>query len=321
YIARSLDDIARRFNKSKPEIDKILEESRAKLLAERNKRPRPHLDDKILTDWNSLMISSLAFGGRVLDEPEYTDAAKKAADFILANLMDKNGRLLHRWREGEAAINGMLDDYAFLINGLIDLYEATFDLKYLEYAVKLTRQMLDFFWDEKEGGFFFTADGSEKLIIRHKDVYDGAIPSGNSFAALDLIRLSKITTEGSFDKKLEELLNAFSGAIRQMPSGYFQTLISLDFVLGPSREIVIVGEEDSEDTKNMIRMIYKKYIPNKVVIFRPTEKVKAEKATSIIPDLKDWPQENNKTTVYVCTDYVCDLPVTSLEELENVLEK
>jgi len=279
YVAHSLQDTAAHFNKmsfikqyqsaSLTEIRGIIKDSKAKLFAVRAKRPRPHLDDKVLADWNGLMISSLAFGSRVLKEPRYAQAAEKSARFIIKHLVRQDGRLFHRYRAGDAAIAGMIDDYAFFIHGLIDLYEATFNPEYLKEAKRLTDDMLKNFWDEKEGGFFFTSRDAEKLLVRQKEIYDGAIPSGNSIAALDLIRLSRLFAEKKFDTKAELLLKAFSPNISSNPDGYAQALIALDFALGPSREIVIAGSEQHDETDKMIDIVYQYFIPNKIVVFRP----------------------------------------------------
>src|SRR3989338_8994214 len=191
HVAHDLGEMAQRFGKTPQEIQKILNESRNKLFEVRKFRPRPHLDDKVLVDWNGLMISSLALGSRVLDESRYREAAEKSAQFILSALVRKDGRLLHRYLDGEAGILGTLEDYAFFIHGLIDLYEATFKEEYLKEAKRLTGDMVKLFWNDKEGGFFFTATDAEKLLIREKEIYDGAIPSGNAIAVLDLLRMGR----------------------------------------------------------------------------------------------------------------------------------
>ena len=321
YIAHSLEETASRFKKSPIEIEKILKSAKEKLFPARSKKPRPHLDDKILTDWNGLMISSLAFGSRVLNEPRYRAAAEKSAQFILKNLFSEDGRLLHRYREGESAIPGMIEDYAFFIHGLFDLYQATFNPEYLKEAKRLTHEMLRLFWDEKDAGFFFTAHDAEKLLVRQKEIYDGAIPSGNSVAALDLIRLGRLTMEKEFEAKARALFKAFSNKISQMPSGYPQMFIALDFAIGPSKEIVIVGEREAKDTKEMIRIIYERFIPNKVVAFRPPQKKEALGIVHLVPFLKEQLPLEGKATAYVCENYVCKLPVTTIEELQKLIKQ
>lgn len=331
YVAHSLQDTAMHFNKmslikqyqpaSLTEIRGIINNSKAKLFAVRAKRPRPHLDDKVLVDCNGLMISSLAFGSRVLNEPRYAQAAEKSARFIMKHLIRQDGRLLHRYRDGEAAIAGMVDDYAFFIHGLIDLYEATFNPKYLKEAKLFMDDMLKNFWDEQEGGFFFTSQDAEKVLMRPKEIYDGALPSGNSIAALNLIRLSRLLAEKKFDAKAELLLKAFSLKISSNPDGYPQALIALDFALGPSKEIVIAGAEQPDATDKMIDIIYRYFIPNKVVVLRPASTKEAQEIILLAPYIKDNIAIKGKTTAYVCVKYACQLPVNSAEQLKNNLQE
>lgn len=319
YIIHSIEETAQYFKKSPEEIEIIIKEGKVKLFEERSKRPRPHLDDKILVDWNGLMISALAFGSRVLDEPRYSEAAEKSTQFILKNLVKKDGRLLHRFRDGESAIAGTIEDYAFFIHGLIDLYEATFEPDYLIEAKRLTKEMLRLFWDDSEAGFFFTASDAERLFFRQKEIYDGAYPSGNSIATLDLIRLAKLTVEKEFEIKVETMFKTFSNKIYSSAQGLTQMLIALDFVLGPSREIVIAGNKESEDTKELLDVIFQNFIPNKVVAFHPAEASEAQVIIKLIPFLKDQLPLDGKTTAYVCENYVCKLPTTSIKKLDELL--
>ena len=318
-LRHTVEEASGRFKKSIPEIERILEASKAKLFEARSKRPRPHLDDKILTDWNGLMISSLAFGSRVLEDPRYRDAAREAADFILKKLVREDGRLLHRYRDGDASILGTIEDYAFFIHGLVDLYEATFEARYLAEAKRLTQEMVRLFWDERDGGFFFTAADGEKLIVRQKEIYDGALPSGNSVAALDLLRVGRLTMNKELEKKAESLFSAFSSQIRQNPEAYVQVLIALDFALGPSQEIVIAAGEGAPETKEFLKAIYSRFIPNKVLVFHPNE-VRAKTAIeALVPFIENQLPVNNKPTVYVCKNYVCQFPTTKLSEMEKLL--
>ena len=192
-----LDAFAKKEGMGPADLKNILEESRRKLFIEREKRIHPHKDDKILTDWNGLMIAALAKGSQALDEPQYAKAAARAADFILKRLRRSDGRLLHMFRDGESPLPGYLDDYAFLVWGLIDLYESTFDVRYLKEAISLNEEMIKLFWDKKDGGLFFSGEDNEKLIMNRKEIYDGAIPSGNSVAALNLLKLGRITAKGA----------------------------------------------------------------------------------------------------------------------------
>ena len=318
-LARSMEDASKKFNQTLPEIERILPESKKKLFEARLKRPRPHRDDKILTDWNGLMISSLAAGGSVLEDPGLTQAARKAADFILEKLVTEDGRLLHRYREGEAAISGTLEDYAFFIHGLYDLYEATFEARYLTEARRLTEEMVRLFWDEERGGFFFTAKDAEKLIIRQKEIYDGAIPSGNSVAALALLRVGRLTMKKDFEKKAENLFQIFSNQIRQNSEASPQLLVALDFALGPTREIVIAGEESNPRTQALLKAVRSRFIPNKVLAFHSLDEKKARAVEALIPFTQNQLPVKGKPAAYVCKNYVCQFPVTETSELEKLL--
>ncbi len=318
YVASSVEETAKHFSKSPEEIQKMIDQAKDKLFKIRAKRPRPHLDYKILTDWNGLMISSLAFGSRVLEEPKYKVAAKKAADFILGKLKQSDGRLLHRWRKGEAAIPGFVDDYAFFILGLLDLYEATFDPIYLEEAKFFTQEMTRLFWDDKAGGFFFTGVDAEKLITRSKEVYDGAIPSGNSVAALCLLRVGRMTMNREFEQLAQSTLDAFSAELSQYPSGYPQMLIALDFAFGPSREIVIAGEENQ--VQAILHEIYIRFLPNTVVILHPSQGEARKKIESLAPFVAKQTLVEGKPAIYICKNYVCDLPVTDISKLKELLK-
>ncbi len=321
YQRLSVQAAADQFKKSPQETEEILEEARQKLFAARGRRLRPHLDDKILTDWNGLMISSFAFASRVLQEPRYLAAARKAADFISTKMRRSDGRLLHRYRDGEAAIAAYLEDYAFFIHSLIDLYEASFDPDYLGQAKQLCAEMIRLFWDEKSGGFYLTGADAETLILRPKEVYDGAIPSGNSIAALDLIRMGRLTMEKEFEKKAESLMNAFANQVSQNPSSYSQLLIALDFAVGPSKEIVISGQARSEETAEVLRLLYQTFFPNKVVAFRPSNDAEAEKIISLVPFLARQKSVDGKTTLYACESYACKIPLTDLQEIKQEIQR
>ncbi|MFH1748282.1 MAG: thioredoxin domain-containing protein, partial [Planctomycetota bacterium] len=255
HHARPLADLARELDLSEEELRDRLETARQRLFEARERRIHPIKDDKILTDWNGLMIAALAKAARALDEPQYAVAAQRAADFVLTNLRDKHGRLLKRYRQGEAGLPAHLDDYAFMVWGLLDLYEANFEVRNLEAALGLTRAMLTHFWDESAGGLYFTAADGEDLLVRTKAVYDGAIPSGNSVAMLNLLRLGRITADAELEAKASAIGQAFSAQVSRMTSAHTQLLCALDFGVGPSFEVVIAGQPDAEDTKRMLRAL------------------------------------------------------------------
>ncbi len=321
YVAHSLEETAKQFKKSSDEIETALKESRQTLFSIRSKRLRPHLDDKVLTDWNGLMISSLAFGSRVLNEPRYRDAVQKAADFLLEKMKREDGRLMHRYRDGEVAITGFIEDYAFFTHGLIDLYEATFDPRYLEEANFFLKNMFPLFWDESGGGFFLTGKDAEKLIARTKELYDGALPSGNSVATLSLLRVGRLTMNREMAGWARSTLDAFSPEIDKFPAGYPQMSMALDFALGPFREIVIAGDQTEPGTQAMIRTIYGRFLPNKVVALHPKEMEDAKKIEALSPFIERQIMINGKPTAYVCKNYVCDFPTTDVEKLRELLQK
>ncbi len=319
YLRRPLRELAQSFGMSADEFESRIDKSRKKLFAVREKRVHPHKDDKVLTDWNGLMIAALSKGASAFGDPLYSDAAKRAADFVLGKMRDGRGRLLHRWRDGDAGIGGSIDDYSFFIWGLLELYESTFDIKYLKAALDLQKEMTGLFWDDRNGGFYFTSHDAEELITRHKEIYDGAIPSGNSVAMLNLLRIGRITGDAAYDEMASKLAKAFSGTVEQAPMAYTQLLSSLDFAIGPSYEVVVVGDPASPDTKEMLSAFRKKYSPNKVLIFKGTGDVSG--VTAIAEFTKGQSSIDGKATAYVCLDHVCNLPTTDLNKALELLAK
>jgi len=318
YLTKSLGDTASELDVSIPELQNRLESIRQKLFAHREERVHPHKDDKILTDWNGLMVAAMARGARILDEPGYASAAKRAVDFIFSNMLDSDEHLLHRYRDGEAAIPAHLDDYTFLIHGMLELYETTFEVDYLKKALSLNEYLLDHFWDKENGGFYFTADDGEALLIRQKEIYDGAIPSGNSIAMLNLLRLGRITANPDLEEKAARIGRAFFENVRQLPSAHTQLMIAVDFAVGPSLEVVIVGNSRAKETKEMLQAIGSKFIPNKVVILLPIG-IDSTEIKGIAPFTTDQPSIDNKTTAYVCVNHNCKLPTTDIEKMLSLL--
>ncbi len=317
--AHSVEECARKFGVSPRDVEASLEKARSVLFPLREERPRPHLDDKVLVDWNGLLISSLAYAGRVLDEPRYITAAEEAARFILTN-MYREGRLLHRYRDGEAAISGMLEDYAFFINALIDLYEATFDVLYIEKAVALHEAMAAQFADEENGGFYLTAKDAEGLIYRPREIYDGAIPSGNSMAALALVRLYHITFDSDYQDQYEKLFASFAGNILQRPSAYTQMLMAYDFAVGPAAEIVIAGPREDKATGTLADAVYDSFLPNRVIIHRDSNDAKAKRIQRLSPFIENQRPLNDKPTAYFCENSVCQKPTGDIAEWKRMLQ-
>src|SRR3990170_2221406 len=318
HLKKSIPAIASQLKISEQELEKRLDAAREKLFSVREKRIHPHKDDKILTDWNGLMITALAKGGQVFNELKYAEAAKRAADFILKNLRKPDGRLLHRYRDGQAAVQAHVDDYAFLIWGLLELYETSFDINYLKTAIDLNRDLIKHFWDDISGGFYFTADDGENLLLRNKEIYDGAIPSGNSVSMLNLLRLDRITANSDFEEKAEKIGSAFSKTIKQFPAAHTELMVALDFGVGPSYEVVIVGDSQADDTKAMIKAIRRQFVPNKVVLLRQTEKEEPD-IIRIAEFTKSQLSLDGKATAYVCLTYVCKLPTTDISKMLELL--
>jgi uncharacterized protein YyaL (SSP411 family) len=318
HLENSLDEISDTLGIKKEDINRKIEKIRKTLFNAREKRIHPHKDDKILTDWNGLMISAISKGAQVFSDEKYLKAAIHSADFIIDNLYE-NSRLLHRYRDGEAAIKANLDDYAFFIYGLLDLYEASFDLKYLEFAIELNNTLLNHFWDGENGGFYFTPDDGEEILVRKKESYDSAIPSGNSIQMLNLLKLSKITENEEFKHKAVEIEKAFSKDVIMAPMAYTQFIVAIDFKLGPSYEIVIAGTPDNKDTNMMLNSIRSHYIPNKTVVLRPPND-EASKILELINSLEFKKQENDKSTAYICSDNTCKAPTNNLNAMLKFLD-
>jgi uncharacterized protein YyaL (SSP411 family) len=268
------------------------------LLDARSQRQRPHRDDKILTDWNGLMIGALAYGARVLGEPRYAQAAAQAATFLLERLQS-NGQLLHRFRDGQADIAGFLDDYAFFSWGLLELYEATFEERWLTESHRWTREMVRLFWDGVEGGFFFSGPQNETLIARPKDLYDGAVPSGNSVAALLLVQLELLTMDQEFRVRAEQLFRAFASQAARAPHAVPQFLIAADLWLGPSQKVILAGDPVAPSTQQMVRAVASRFLPRAVLALQPG---------------------HGQPTIAMCRQHVCERPMTDVQAAVASLE-
>ncbi|MHC1578531.1 MAG: thioredoxin domain-containing protein, partial [Dehalococcoidia bacterium] len=302
HLKKSLEELASDFSLSQHDLQEHLEAVRQKLFVYREKRVHPMKDDKILTDWNGLMIAALAKAAQAFDEPEYAEAARRAADFVLGNMRQPDGRLWHRYRDGQAGIQANLDDYSFLVWGLLELYEANFDTRHLEVALELNSAMAKHFWDEGGGGLYLIPDDGENLLIRKKEIYDGAVPSGNSVAMLNLFRLGHMTATPDLEKKAAAIGRAFSGSVKQSPSAYTQLMVALDLKIGPCHEVVIAGSARSIDTKAMVRALRMPFLPNKVVLLNPGEQESPEIA-QLAPFVRNQTSIEGKATAYVCLNH------------------
>jgi len=296
------------------------EDARRKLFEARERRVHPNKDDKILADWNGLAIAALAKAARAFDRPEYARAAGRCADFLLSRMRTPDGRLLHRFRDGEAAIAGNLDDYAFLVWGLIELYQSNFDPRLLQAAIELNGAMSSRFRDKELGGFFFTPDDGEPLPMRQKTAYDGAVPSGNAVAMGNLLRLAALTGNTELDEEAGAIERAFAGPVGEQASGHCMLLGALDFEMGPSSEVVVAGVSGRKDTREMLRALGHAFLPNTVVVFRPSEQ-----ATPAIERLAPFTEGlaplNGAATAYVCRDHVCTLPATDVSQVMESLNR
>ncbi|MDN7025887.1 thioredoxin domain-containing protein [Methanoculleus sp. FWC-SCC1] len=303
---------------SEDELRRFVESARRKLFAAREKRVRPHKDDKILTDWNGLMIAALAKAARAFGSVEYREAAERAASFLLSRLRRPDGRLLHRYRDGEAGITATADDYAFLIWGLWELYETTFDVGYLTTALLLQNDMLAHYQDAENGGFYTTAADEIDLPVRQKEVYDGAVPSANSVAVTNLLVLGRMTAHLEFEEAAYRALQVFSGTISSMPAAYTFFLTAVDFIAGPNYEVIITGVPGAGDTDAMIGAIRSRFIPNAVILFRPAGG-EPPPIASVAPFAQDAVPLEGRATAYVCINYACDIPTTDADEMLDLL--
>ena len=292
---------------------KKISQIREKIFHVREKRIHPLKDDKILTDWNGLMIAAMTKAGVAFQDNVLIESAEKSAKFIFNNLMDKNGRLQKRYRKGKSGLDAHLDDYAFFVWGLLELYEATFKIEYLKNAIQLSDIMVSEFWNESSGGFYLGSDQTEKLIVRAMTGYDGAIPSGNSIAAMNLLKLTRITGEIKWAEMADKIFKVFSNEINKVPSGYTSMVTAFLFEYDHPKEIVVVGSGSDPATQDALTRMKSEYIPGKILLFKDTDQL----SPGLSP-LAKWTatQEtiDDKVTFYVCQDFACKIPTTDIKE-------
>ncbi len=317
HLKKPLSELAPDLGTPLEDLKIKMEEARRKLLAKRSKRPRPHKDDKILTDWNGLMIAALAKAAVALNDETYSAAAARAADFLLDTTRSSDGGLLHRYREGEAAIPGFLDDYAFLSWGLIELYQATFSPRWLEAALDLTRRVIAGFEDKEAGGFFLSREPAGEALARHKDAYDGAIPSGNSVAALNLLRLGRMTGAPDLEEKAGRIFSAFRGAVSNAPMAYSMMMSALDYGLGPTTEVVVTGSHADGKVADMIAEARKGFNPSRTVVLADEEK--ADAVIRLADFVRHMKGIGGKAAAYACKGGECSSPVHDPQELARAL--
>jgi uncharacterized protein YyaL (SSP411 family) len=319
YRAHTIEETARQFDRPAAEVEAALRQTAGKLLEIRGTRVRPGLDDKVLTAWNGLMISAFAKAGAVLAEPRYADAARRAADFLASRMYDAaTGILLRRYRRGDAAIPGFLDDYAFFTQALLDLYETGFEWRDLELAIRLTEKLVDLFEDKDHGAFYSTAADDPTLVLRIKEDYDGAEPSGSSIAVLNLLRLAQITNRQDFRTLAERALAAFGSRMVAAPVGVPQMLVAYEFAISKPRQIMLVGERDAPDTRRLLAALHARFVPHCIVLL-----VTAASRAALeryLPTVAGMTALGGQATAYVCEDYACQLPTADVEAFARLLQ-
>ena len=310
----ALDKIAHDNSQTKDEVLSSLESARQSLFIAREKRIHPHKDDKILTAWNGLMIAALAKGAQVLGKETYLEAAANAADFVLTHLVRNDGRLLARYREGDAAYPGYLDDYAFFIWGLLELYSASGKPQYLKTALHFQEELERLFMDDEGGGHFLTGSDAEELLFRPKESYDGALPSGNSITALNLLRLARLTGDERWEKKAEQQLLSFRPVLEEHPSGYTSFLQALQFDLHPSQELILAGSLENGEISEMRQIFFADFRPYSSVLYQEGS------LAEIVPWTKDYPIDPSHVTAYLCQNFTCQRPVQQIAEFKSLLK-
>ena len=317
----TITETARHFDRGEEEVARVLSEARCKLFGLRAKRPRPHLDDKIITAWNGLMISGFARAAQVLDESDYVAAAEHAAAFIRSHLYDQSTKALVRnYREGRSAVEGFGDDYAFVIQGLLDLYEASFNVEWLKFAIDLQETQDRFFYDAENGGYFSGAGTDPSILFRLKEDNDGAEPAASSVAALNLLRLAQIRADETMRARAEKTIAAFSATLSRIPSAMPQMLVALDYALSKPKQIVIAGARDAPETRALVREVHRAFLPHKILLLAEGAEGSAFLEEKL-PALRDMKTVGARPAAYVCENFTCQAPVTDPEALRELLTR
>lgn len=315
-VLRSFEEAARELKVPVERLKEAVARGRRELFERREKRVKPGRDEKVLTSWNGLMLAAFAEAGAALGRQDYLDVATNNAEFVLSELR-RNDLLLHSYKDERARFNAYLDDYSYYANGLITLYETTGNLRWLREAVTLTDKMIAEFWDTEAGGFFYTGASHEQLIVRTKDYFDNATPSGNSVALEVLLRLAKLTDKEDYERKAVALLRNLRAYITRHPSAFGRALGALDFHLSKTFEIALVGDFESKDLQTLRDEVWRAFLPNKIVAYADGSSVEA---SQLIPLLRERTRLNDRATAYVCENYTCQRPVTTPVDLRAQLE-
>lgn len=312
-------ETATQFGMAEHVVEDSLAADCARLVEARNKRPRPHRDDKIITAWNGLMISAFARAAQVLDDATYGASATRAATFVREKLYrEKDRTLLRTYREGASAVEGFAEDYAFLIQGLLDLYETTFEPQWIEWTMDLQSRQDELFWDSIGGGYFTTNGKDAHILLRAKEDYDGAEPSPNSVAALNVLRLAQMLDRTEWHARADKTLRAFSSQLNHRPFAMPLMLVALDWLRATPKQIVIAGRRDAPDTRAMLREIRSGFMPNTTVILADGGAGQALFAAHV-GFIKDVVPLNDRATAYVCKNFVCQLPASDVKALRKIL--
>jgi len=321
YERQTFAETAKHFGKSELDVDESMRYRRPALFELRNKRPRPHLDDKIITGWNGLMISAFARGAQVLGDPSYLETATRAAEFVRANLADAKGQTLRRsYRGAPSAVAAFAEDYSFFIQGLLDLYETSFDSQWLQLAEQLQTTQDRLFWDDKNGGYFTSTGDDPSILLRMKDDNDNAEPAASSIAARNLLRLAQMRDTKELRVRGQKTIAAFATALNRFPSALPQMLVALDFSLTKPKQVIIAGKRGAGDTRDLLDEVRRHYLPNTIVLLADGgagQKFLAER----LEEVKEMKPIGGKATAYVCENFACQAPVTSVEELRKLLSR
>jgi uncharacterized protein YyaL (SSP411 family) len=315
HVSRTVEDVAKEAKVPAEHLQEALERGRHKLFEVREQRVKPARDEKVLTAWNGLMLASFADAAAILERDDYRHVAEKNAQFVLENLR-RDGLLLRTYKDGQSKLNGYLEDYAFFIDGLLALYQATGRFRWLEEAMSLADRMVEEFWDAADGGFFYTGKSHEELIVRSKDYFDNATPSGNSVATEVLLHLAALTANEDYSRKAVTIFRLLREPLERYASAFGRLLGALDFYLSTPKEIAIIGAAESEEMRALLREVWTRYLPNKIIAQTTEDDARS---AEVSPLLRDRPMINGRPTAYVCEHYTCQAPTNSAAELASQL--
>ncbi|GAA5522941.1 thioredoxin domain-containing protein [Aliifodinibius salicampi] len=316
HLTKSISQLANERNMSSEKLSQLIHSIRETLLEVRSERTPPLLDDKILTDWNGLMIAALAKAGRVFEEKTYLKQAENCFSFVESHLWN-NSTLKHRFRNGKTAIDAHADDYIFLTWALIELYESTFKSSYLEKAITLNKTLINLFWDDENGGFYFTSESAEELLGRTKELHDGALPSGNSVAWSNLLRLGRLTGNSKWEEMADQMHQIFADNMQKAPTSFGFALQNVLFTFSGGKEVIISGEKDKKSTQDLLQSLQARFLPNTLVLLNDPDD---DSIKELAPFLKDFPVKEQEATAYVCQNYSCELPTHNADKMIELIE-